>query len=86
MFEKKLVVNNQTGLHARPASELAALCQKFSSDITMQSGSMEINPKSVISILAGGVCQGTIINLRVEGSDEEEAGERITEFMMNLSD
>lgn len=86
MFEKKLVVNNGTGLHARPASDLAALCQKFDSDIMIQSGMMEINPKSVISILAGGVCQGTTIDLRVEGIDEEEAGQKITEFMMNLSD
>jgi phosphocarrier protein len=86
MLKKQLVVNNHTGLHARPASDLATLCQKFDSNIIIKSGTMEINPKSVISILAGGVNQGQMITLQIDGPDEEAAGEKIEEFMMNLSD
>lgn len=75
MFERQIKVSNKTGLHARPASDLTVLCQKFDSDILIITPDTEINPKSIISILAGGVSQGTTIRLRVEGVDEEEAGE-----------
>ncbi|SHO50615.1 HPr family phosphocarrier protein [Anaerocolumna xylanovorans] len=86
MFEKKIAVNNKTGLHARPASDLAKLCQRYESNIMIKIGTMEINPKSVISILAGGVNQGTVLLLQVEGEDEQQAGEDIVNFMTHLTD
>ena len=33
MFKKELTVQNETGLHARPASDFAALCRNIESDI-----------------------------------------------------
>ena len=84
MFERQIKVSNKTGLHARPASDLTVLCQKFDSDILIITPDTEINPKSIISILAGGVSQGTTIRLRVEGVDEEEAGEQISRFIEEL--
>lgn len=86
MFEKQLKVNNKTGLHARPASDLTVLCQKFDSNIAIITPDAEINPKSIISILAGGVSQGTTVKLRVEGVDEEEAGKQISKFIEELKE
>lgn len=86
MFEAKLTVNNETGLHARPASDLAALSGKFNSEIRILTKDAVINPKSIISILAGGVYQGTEITLQIEGNDEEEAGAALTELINNLTD
>ena len=86
MFERQIKVSNKTGLHARPASDLTVLCQKFDSDILIITPDTEINPKSIISILAGGVSQGTTIRLRVEGVDEEEAGEQIGRFIEELKE
>ena len=86
MFERLIKVSNKTGLHARPASDLTVLCQKFDSDILIITPDTEINPKSIISILAGGVSQGTTIRLRVEGVDEEEAGEQISRFIEELKE
>lgn len=86
MFEKQLKVNNKTGLHARPASDLTVLCQKFDSSIRIITPDMEINPKSIISILAGGIIQGTTIRLRIEGTDEQEAGEQICRFIEELEE
>lgn len=86
MFEKKVKINNKTGLHARPASDLTNLCQKFESDIKITTEEGEINPKSIISILAGGVYQGMEVTLLVEGADEKEAGEAIVELIRNLTD
>ena len=86
MFERQIKVSNKTGLHARPASDLTVLCQKFDSDILIITPDTEINPKSIISILAGGVSHGTTIRLRVEGVDEEEAGEQISRFIEELKE
>ena len=86
MFERQIKVSNKTGLHARPASDLTVLCQKFDSDILIITPDTEINPKSIISILAGGVSQVTTIRLRVEGVDEEEAGEQISRFIEELKE
>ena len=86
MLERQIKVSNKTGLHARPASDLTVLCQKFDSDILIITPDTEINPKSIISILAGGVSQGTTIRLRVEGVDEEEAGEQISRFIEELKE
>jgi len=87
MFQKEIVINNKTGLHARPASELVEFCNKFESEIIIMTGKdEEINAKSIISILSGGVYRGTKILLKVEGPDEETAGPQIVNFLENLPD
>lgn len=86
MFQETLTIKNPTGLHARPASMLTQLCQKFKSDIAIIAGGKTINPKSIVSLLSAGVKPGTEIELRVTGPDEDEAGAAISELINNLSE
>ncbi|MEG1947152.1 MAG: HPr family phosphocarrier protein [Lachnospiraceae bacterium] len=86
MVEKKVIVKNKSGLHARPATLLMQLCQKYESDITIFLGSKQINPKSIISILGGGIISGSEIVLRAEGMDEQEAVEAIVNLMDKLEE
>jgi len=86
MYEKELVIANKTGLHARPAADLTNLCQKFGSSIKILAGKSEVNPKSIISILAAGIKQGSSIRLQVTGADEQDAGKAISEFIMGLKE
>ena len=86
MIKDTIIIENETGLHARPAASLASLCGKFKSEIRIYTEDTEINPKSVLSIMAGGVYAGTPIRLTVEGADEEEAGAAIVELIENLVD
>lgn len=86
MFESKITVNNKTGLHARPASDLAALCTGYNSNIQLICGNEKINAKSIISILTAGIYSGTEIILRIEGEDEQEAGEAVSNLIRNLKD
>lgn len=86
MFKKELMIQNKTGLHARPASDFAALCHNIRSDIRLIAGTAAINPKSIISILAGGLSQGSRFTLEIDGPDEEEAGEKIVRFFEELKD
>lgn len=86
MFEAKLKVNNKTGLHARPASDLVQCCKQFESDIIILTEDDEINAKSIVSVLGGGIQMGTEITLQVEGPDEEAAGKAVVDLINNLID
>ena len=86
MFKKEGTVKNETGLHARPASDFAALCRNVQSDIRIISGNAIVNPKSIISILSAGLSRGTTFLLEVEGPDEKEAGEKIVQFIEALKE
>ena len=86
MVSKHLLVKNQTGLHARPASQLVRLCQKFDSNITIEFGDNQVNPKSILSLLSGGITEGSEINLKVDGSDEKEALKEIADLINNFTE
>jgi phosphocarrier protein HPr len=62
------------------------LCQKFKSEITIMTDDMEVNPKSIISILSAGIKKGTVITLNVSGDDEQTAGSMISNFISNLKE
>jgi len=86
VFRSDLTIINKTGLHARPAAELALMCRQFNCELRVINGNAVINPKNIISILAGRVKQGDSVVLEAEGSDEEEAGNAIAGFIKNLKD
>ena len=84
MLEKEVLIQNETGLHASPASQLVELCNKYKSNITICTEEMELDAKSIISVLLGGIYKGMTIKLLVEGEDEQEAIDAIVELIKNL--
>ena len=84
MFSAQVTVTNNTGLHARPASQLVELCKKFESQLVLKHGDVMVDPKSIISILAAGIKQGTTIEITAEGPDEAEAGAGVQAFIEGL--
>lgn len=86
MHQIETTVKNSTGLHARPASELTQLCKQFPQKITLVSGTNFINPKSIISILSGGIKQGTTVTVQVDGENEEDVCRQIVSFIDNLEE
>lgn len=84
MFQRETAITNPTGLHARPASQLTQFCKGFHADIKIIAGTNEVDPKSIISILAAGMRAGTTVTVRVEGEDEENVGNQLVEFIENL--
>lgn len=68
-----LVIQNVTGLHARPAREFVNVAKQFKAQIQVQHGEKKANAKSLIAILALGVRNGGMIRIEAEGVDEGEA-------------
>jgi phosphocarrier protein len=73
MPEITVVVTNEVGLHARPASAFVQTANKFSSDISVEYGERVGNAKSILTILTMGVNQNAEIKIVAEGEDAEEA-------------
>lgn len=73
MVEKILTVKNRAGIHARPASLIAQTANKFSSEITLEKDSIEVNAKSIMGVITMAAGYNTTVVLKVSGEDEQEA-------------
>jgi len=73
MVSSKVVVNNPTGIHLRPAGLLCQIALEFNSKIDIKFNETTANAKSVLSVLGACVKTGDEIEIVCEGEDEEEA-------------
>lgn len=73
MFSKEVVVQNQVGLHARPATFFIQKANEFKSSIWVEKDERKVNAKSLLGVLSLGITKGTAINITADGVDEEEA-------------
>lgn len=73
MFSKEVEVQNQVGLHARPATFFIQKANEFKSSIWVEKDERKVNAKSLLGVLSLGITKGTTINIIADGVDEEEA-------------
>lgn len=73
MKERELIIENPTGLHARPARVLVNLAKQFQSDVRLLYGEKKANAKSMVSVLTLGAGRGSRIIVQVSGEDEDYA-------------
>ena len=78
MISKEVVINNQVGLHARPATFFIQKANEFKSSIWVELGDRRVNAKSLLGVLSLGICKGAAVTIVAEGEDEEEAIEALT--------
>ena len=75
MFVKDVVVQNQVGLHARPATFFIQKANEFKSSIWVEKEERRVNAKSLLGVLSLGIVGGTAIRIIADGSDEQQAVE-----------
>lgn len=73
MLFKDVMVQNQVGLHARPATFFIQKANEFKSSIWIEKEERRVNAKSLLGILSLGIVGGTQIRIIADGADEEEA-------------
>jgi len=73
LIEKKLIIQNKQGLHARPAAIFVQIANKYESDIIVKKGRQEVNGKSIMGLLTLAAEKGTRLHLKVSGPDAMEA-------------
>ena len=73
MFYKDVTVENQVGLHARPATFFIQKANEFKSSIWLEKEERRVNAKSLLGVLSLGIMGGTEIRIIAGGVDEEQA-------------
>ena len=73
MYVKDVTVQNQVGLHARPATFFIQKANEFKSSIWIDKDERKVNAKSLLGVLSLGIVGGTSIRIAANGADEEEA-------------
>jgi len=76
MYSKTVVVQNASGLHARPAADFVGCASKFKSKITIKRAGADgdgVIAKSIIMLLSQGFCKGNEVEITAVGEDEAEA-------------
>ncbi len=73
MFLKEIIVQNQVGLHARPATFFIQKANEYKSSIWIEKDERRVNAKSLLGVLSLGITKGISITIIAEGSDEETA-------------
>ena len=73
MYVKDVKVQNQVGLHARPATFFIQKANEFKSSIWVEKEERRVNAKSLLGVLSLGIMGGTEIRIIAGGADEEEA-------------
>ena len=81
MCVKEVMVQNQVGLHARPATFFIQKANEFKSSIWVEKEERRVNAKSLMGVLSLGIVGGTNIRIIADGSDEEEAVSSLVELV-----
>lgn len=81
MTERTVMIQNPTGLHARPASLLVQKTSSFKSSIKLIKDGREIDAKSLLGVMSLAVKGNDSVTIRAEGEDEAAAVEAVVEFL-----
>ena len=78
-------IQDEVGIHARPAGMLAKAAAGFKSTITMEKGGKSVNLTKLMAVMGMGVKCGDTVTVSVDGADEETAfAEMQAFFQQNL--
>ena len=83
MYVKDVMVQNQVGLHARPATFFIQRANAFRSSIWVEKEERRVNAKSLLGVLSLGIVGGTTIRVMADGADEEAAVESLVKLVQS---
>jgi phosphocarrier protein len=81
MTTRNVTIQNNVGLHARPATFFIQKANSFKSSIWVEKGDRRVNAKSLLGVLSLGIVQDMEITLLADGEDENEALEGLIELI-----
>ena len=81
MYMKDVNVQNQIGLHARPATFFIQKANEFKSSIWVEKEERRVNAKSLLGVLSLGIVGGTSIRVIADGADEQTAVDALVKLV-----
>ena len=85
VHETTALVPEGVGLHARPAALFVQKAALFKSAIRLTCGDRTADGKSILGVLQLGASAGSLVTIRAEGSDAEEAAEQLAAFIREIA-
>lgn len=79
--EQTVKVQNQHGLHARPAAEFVKLASSFESEVKVSKDQLEVNGKSIMGVLMLAAEPGSVLTIEADGVDAEAAVGALVEYL-----
>ena len=86
MIKDTIIIENETGLHARPATEISKEAMKYKSDIKFVVNGKTLNAKSPLMIMASGIKTKSEMEIICDGEDEKEALKGLMTVIKNQID
>lgn len=86
MITKECTINNETGIHARPATTIAKKAAPYTASITLEAKGKTANAKSLIGILSLGIVKGDVVKVTVDGDNEEAICTEMIELISAIND
>ncbi len=85
MLEQTVKLVNPLGLHARAAAKLVRCAAQFESRIILRNkkANASANAKSILSLLALAASYGVTLDMMINGPDERQAADAITDLFTN---
>jgi len=80
MITRTVTIKNRAGLHTRPAAAIVKTAARFQSDFLIVKDQFEINGKSIIGVMTLAAEQGSALELRFNGPDEEKAAAAVVDL------
>lgn len=71
-MEKKYVLNDPLGFHARPAAVVVGIFAKAKSTVSITAKGKTVDGKSILQVLSLGVKGGDEVQIQIEGEDAQE--------------
>ncbi len=81
MISRSVTIQNNHGLHARPATFFIQKANSYKSSIWVEKEDCRVNAKSLLGVLSLGIVKGTTITLIADGQDENEAVTGLVELI-----
>ncbi|MCB1202139.1 MAG: HPr family phosphocarrier protein [Leptospiraceae bacterium] len=83
MISKEVIIQNASGVHARPAATFVKLANRFKAEIFVEKAGHRINGKSIMGLMMLALTQGAKIQVIADGEDEDTAVEKLTTLVEN---
>jgi phosphotransferase system HPr (HPr) family protein len=80
---RQVLIINKLGLHARAASKLAQLSQKFTAKVTIELNENSADANSIMGLMLLAGAQGKTVNVIASGKDAKIELEEICQLFSN---
>ena len=73
MISRNITIQNNVGLHARPATFFIQKANSYMSSTWVEKDDRRVNAKSLLGVLSLGIAKGMSVTLMADGQSEEAA-------------